>query len=247
MQRSCKELKRIARGNLTNKYTVPLKAYLWSALITMLIEFPFSMMQTKEVLSTRNIIIFAAQLLISIASIVLICGEYRIHLQMARGQKTELKQLFYPLTNQPDRYILARLLYLGLVLVGMLPMIAALILIYPENTTMIFLPAFLTIVSGILLLIVTLNFDLVFFFMVDDENLTIVEAFRKCQESMKGHKRRYLYLSLSFLGMLLLVVLSLGVATLWVRPYMNQTITLLYLDVTGQLDSIEDPVLNPYN
>jgi uncharacterized membrane protein len=93
--------------------------------------------------------------------------------------------------------------------------------------------------------------------MLDDENLTIVEAFRKCQETMKGNKRRYLYMLFSFIGMLLLVILSFGVAILWVQPYMNQTITLLYLDVTGQLDLVEvakkqpqpqeEPVLNQYN
>jgi uncharacterized membrane protein len=256
MHRSCKELKRIARENLADKYAIPMRAYIYATLIAMLVEFPFTMMQTQDSLSTQNIIIYVAQLIISVATIVLTCGEYRIHLMLAKGQKAELTDLFYPLRHQPDRYILGRLLYLGLALVGMLPMIGAGILMYTENTNFLFLALALTLLSCILVLYVALNLDLVFFFMLDDENLTLVEAFRKCQQTMKGHKRRYLYMSLSFIGMLLLVALSLGIATLWVRPYINQSVTLLYLDVTGQLDSIEAakknpqpqeaPVLNPY-
>lgn len=257
MQRSCKELKRIARENLYNKYALPMRAYLWTILITMLVEFPFSMMQTEEALSTQNIIIYVAQLLISIAAIVLTCGEYRIHLQIAKGQKTDIRQFFYPLTHQPDRYILGKLLYLAISLIGLVPMLLARFLASAEKTPMGILSILLAIIGGILLLIITLNYNLVYFFLLDDENLTLTEAFTKCKKTMKGHKRRYLYMLLSFIGMLILVVLSLGIAMLWVLPYINQTLSLLYLDVTGQLDSVEttkkqppsreEPILNYYN
>ena len=257
MQRSCKELKRIARENLHNKYALPMRAYLWTIMITMLVEFPFSIMQTEEAFSTQNLIIYVAQLLISIAAIVLTCGEYRIHLQMARGPKTDMKQYFYPLTHQPDRYILGKLLYFAFSLIGLIPLVLALFLASAENTSLVMLSILPAIIGGILILIIALNYNLVYFFMLDDENLTIKEAFVKCRQTMKGHKGRYLYMLLSFIGMLLLVVLSLGIATLWVQPYMNQTRTLLYLDMTGQLDLIEvekkqphpqeSSVLNQYN
>jgi uncharacterized membrane protein len=133
----------------------------------------------------------------------------------------------------------------------------AVVLLYTYGATMALPAILLSVLSGILVLVIALHFGLVYLFMLDDENLTIVEAFRKCQETMKGNKRRYLYMLFSFIGMLLLVILSLGVAILWVQPYMNQTITLLYLDVTGQLDLVEvakkqpqpqeEPVLNQYN
>ena len=239
MQRSCKELKRIARENLHNKYTIHMNAYLCATLITMLVEFPFSMMQTEETFSAQNMIIYAAQLLISIAAIVLTCGEYRIHFQIAKGQKTDMKQFFYPITHQPDRYILGKLFYLAVSLIGLIPLLLAGFLVSKEKNALLILSLVLVIIGCILLVIIALNFDLVYFFLLDDENLTIREAFRKCQNTMKGNKRRYLYMLLSFVGMWFLVILSLGIALLWVQTYMNQTITLLYLDVTGQLDSVE--------
>ena len=59
------------------------------------------------------------------------------------------------------------------------------------------------------------------------------------KQLMKGNLGTYFYLQLSFLGMMLLVVLSFGLAILWVQPYMTQTITLFYYELTGQLDKIE--------
>ena len=56
---------------------------------------------------------------------------------------------------------------------------------------------------------------------------------------MKGNLLDYICLQLSFFGIMLLVVLSFGVAILWVQPYMTQTITLFYYELTGQLDKIE--------
>ncbi|MBQ8040802.1 MAG: DUF975 family protein [Lachnospiraceae bacterium] len=240
MQRSCKELKRIARENLENKYSVPMRAYLLSTCIIMLVEMPFSTLQTQEQFSTQNIILYIAELLISIVAIVLTCGEYRIHLSIAKNQKPNLMDLFYPVKNHPDRYILGRLLYLGIMIIALLPLVLSYILIEVASGMLILLAIPLSIVSCILAILVAMNFDLVFLFMLDDENLTIIDAFKKCRNIMKGNKGRYFYMSLSFVGMLLLVALSLGIAILWVQPYITQTTTAFYLDITGQLDQIEE-------
>ena len=72
---------------------------------------------------------------------------------------------------------------------------------------------------------------------------------------MKGHKGRLFYIVLSFLGMDILVLLSLGIGSLWIMPYQSQTYTLFYLDITGQLpeESVsgsapqqEQPTFNKY-
>lgn len=239
MQRSCKELKRIARENLENKYSVPMRAYLITLCITMLVELPFSMLQTTKEFSTQNIIFYIAELLISVVAIVLTCGQYRIHLAIARGQQTSLKDLFHPIKNHPDRYILGQFIYLGLIIISMVPLFIGLFLLKQESILLMTLSIPCSLVSGILVILIAMNFELVFFFMLDDENLSVPEAFKKCRSLMKGNKGRYFYISLSFLGMLLLVVLSLGVAIVWVSPYITQTLTAFYLDISGQLDAVE--------
>ena len=239
MQRSCKELKRIARENLENKYSIPMRAYLLSTCIIMLVEMPFSSLQTQEQFSTQNIILYIAELLISVIAIVFTCGEYRIHLSIAKKQKATLSDLFYPVKNRPDRYILGQLLYFGMMILALIPLIPSYLFIKTANATLVFGAIPLFIVSLVLVILISMNFDLVFFFLLEDETLTVIDAFKKCRNIMKGNKRRYFYISLSFLGMLSLVALSLGIAILWVQPYMTQTATAFYLDITGQLDSIE--------
>ncbi len=238
MRRSCKELKRIARANLENKYSVPMKAYILTFGITMLVEMPFAWF------TTSNTILYIAELLISVVAIVLTCGQYRIHLAIARGQRHSLSDLYYPIKNQPDRYILAQLLYMGLTIVATVPLILGLFLLEQDSIPLMALSIPCSIISAILLALVTLNFELVFLFMVDDENLSVMEAYKKCRTTMKGHKGRYFYMSFSFLGMLFLGALSLGVATVWISPYMTQTVTAFYLEASGQLDAIEDAKKN---
>ena len=70
--------------------------------------------------------------------------------------------------------------------------------------------------------------------MLDNEDMSIVQCFKKAVGLMKGNKDRLFYIYLSFIGMWLLVVLSLGIGYLWVEPYMLQTYTMFYLDVIGE-------------
>ena len=240
MQRKCKELKRIARENLENKYSIPMRAYLLSVCIIMLAEMPFSSLQTTQALSTQNMILYIAELLISVVAIVFTCGQYRIHFSMAKGENPNLKDLYYPIKNHPDRYILGQLLYLGIMLLAFLPLVPAYALIEFANGKVVLFAIPLCILSCILVILVAMNFDLVFLVLLDNEDLSIIEGFKKCRSIMKGNKGRYFYIQLSFLGMHLLTILSLGVAILWVQPYMTQTITAFYLDISGQLDVIEN-------
>ena len=68
--------------------------------------------------------------------------------------------------------------------------------------------------------------------------MKVLAAFRECRLLMKGNRGRLFYLFLSFIGWSLLSLCSLGIAALWVRPYMNQTFVIFYLDCTGELDRI---------
>ena len=74
--------------------------------------------------------------------------------------------------------------------------------------------------------------------MIDDENLSMVNALKYTKHMITTHRKRYLYMQLSFLGMLLLVGLSFGLGILWVQPYMVQTTTVFYLDVKGELPEV---------
>lgn len=239
MRTQIKELKRIARGNLFGHFLSLIRVYIFCTLITSLIEMPFSMMTNEMPFSKPNIIYYVATLLIGIASVVLTAGQYRIHLTLARKGKFDLSELFIPIKHHSDQFILTELLLFVISLVTMLPMFGGLFLVYTAQGTADYVTAvLLTVLSFALSLYVSLTFDLVYFIMIDDENLSMVQALKYTKNMIHTHRKRYLYMQLSFLGMLLLAGLSFGLGFLWVQPYMIQTATLFYLDVKGELPEV---------
>ncbi|MBE5889019.1 MAG: DUF975 family protein [Lachnospiraceae bacterium] len=240
MKRKVKELKRIARSNLTGNYTILMRAYIWLNMLILLVEMPFSMMQNDIAFSSQNIIYRVAQVLISVLSVILVCGQYRMHLSVARTGKAEFKDFWEPLKNQPDRYIITNFILFGITLICLLPMFGGLWLWYQNDSlenTLIALG--LSCISVVLYTCAALNFNLVFFLMIDDQTLTAVNALKSTYHMVMHYKKRYLYLQLSFLGYMFLNLLTFGIGILWIESYMTQTITLFYLDIKGELDAVQ--------
>ena len=240
MKRKCKELKLIARENILGNYSTLAVAILITNLIVSLVTYPFSILYGINPSISTLIIMYIATFLISMASSILICGQYRIHLAIAHGKHTGVSDMFYTVTHRPDRYILAYLLFTALTILAILPLFLSygLILISPILALILLLP--LCALTYFLIFLVLLRYQLVYFFLLDDETLGIIDAFKLCRQKMHGHKGRLLYITFSFLPMYLLTFLSFGLATFWVQPYQIQTLTVLYLEISGQLDVVEE-------
>lgn len=239
MKLKIKELKRIARGNLQGHFTNFIRVYIFCTLITSLLELPFSMMTNEVLFSTTNIIYYLAGILISIASVVLKAGQYRLHLTLIRSGQLHLSEVFVPVKHHANQFILTELLLFGISLIAMLPMFGGLFLIYIGSGISDYIAAFVLCgISILLTLYLSLTFDLVYFVMIDNETLSMIQALKYTKNMVHTHKKRYLYMQLSFLGMLLLCGLSFGIGFLWVQPYMTQTTALFYLDLTGELPNI---------
>ena len=239
MRTKIKELKRIARGNLQGHFTTFIRVYIFCTLITALLEIPFSLMTNEVPFSTPNIIYYIATLLIGIASVVFTAGQYRLHLRLARSGEMHLSEVFIPLRFHSDQFIFTELILFGISLLTMLPMFGGIYLIYTGTSIQEYILALAAAVLSLVLgIYVSLTFHLVYFVMIDDENLSKMEALKHTMHMVNTHRRRFLYLQVSFLGMLLLCALSFGLGFLWVRPYMAHTTALFYLDVKGELPEI---------
>lgn len=242
MKRNSKELKRIARENLQNKYSMPMLAFVATGLITTLLNLPFMLLQMG---SSNNIIMYLAELLISIVGVLFTCGMYRIHLLLARGKSVSIEDYLAPIKNQPDRYLVAQIIYIGIESLTFLPLNLGTSWATSDNVALAALSLPLTIGGAILAIYFTLTFAFFFLVLVDNETLTPVDVIKKSIALIKGKKGSYFYLSLSFIGIELLGVLSLGIAMLWIQPYFAQTLTLFYLDSKEELDAIEYKKHNP--
>ena len=239
MRTKIKELKRIARGNLQGHFLTFIRVYIFCTLIVSLLEMPFSLMTNEVPFSTSNIIYYIATILIGIASVVLTAGQYRLHLRLARSGEMHLSEVFMPLRFHSDQFVFTELILFGLSLLAMLPMFGGIYLIYTGKDIQDYILALVaSVVSIIFGMYISLTFDLVYFTMLDNENLSMIPALKYTMHMIKTHRRRYLYMQLSFLGLLLLCGLSFGLGFLWVQPYMIHTTTLFYLDVKGELSEV---------
>ena len=78
---------------------------------------------------------------------------------------------------------------------------------------------------------VLLRYIMVPFLYVDAPWKTTRELMRESKELMEGNKGRYLYLQLSYIGLALLSLLTLGIGFIWVSPYISMTNVQFYLDL----------------
>ena len=78
---------------------------------------------------------------------------------------------------------------------------------------------------------------------LDDPETRVTDIIRQSVSMMKGNKFRYFYMILSFLGYFALILLSIGIAALWVIPYQNMTAIQFYEDLRDNSNYAEVEVL----
>lgn len=240
MKRTSKELKRIARDILNNRYTIPMGAFVTAWLIPSVIETPFSLSDVPTPAASQIIICSLAQFLILLIGQVLNAGVATIHLNMTRGKEFRFGQLFAPFRQSADRFFGAALIYSLCSLLICIPASAGIYCSYRMDDLTLTSPALIAgvLISLIFIAIFTLNYPMVFYFLSDYPQMKVSHAFRECRLLMKGNKKRLLYIILSFAGWNLLAICSFGIAFLWISPYQTQTLITFYLDCTGELDQI---------
>ena len=241
MNRSCKELKRIARENLGGQYRISMGAILALGIIPLAAELPFSMLQNSVQPIGQTIIFYIADFLISLITFLLSAGVIYFHLHIARRQKPALGMVFYAFKNHPDRFLAGILLTLLMVLAAVPAGLGILLYYITEKSVLAIVRlVILAALSVLLIAFVQLQYALTVYLMLDHAESGVIEALRTSRKMMKGNRKRLLYQFFSFLGLHVLSVLSMGIGYLWVLPYQFQTTANLYLDITGELDSINE-------
>lgn len=86
---------------------------------------------------------------------------------------------------------------------------------------------------GMLLLIVpgiwvSLGLSMTYFIMAEDANISGTDAMKMSWEMMKGHKWELFCLYCRFIGWFILWILTLGILSLWVTPYVDIAVLNFY-------------------
>ena len=93
---------------------------------------------------------------------------------------------------------------------------------------------FLIVVFAVLSLFLYLMFSMVYYIIIDDPQIGVLGALTGSKNLIQGQKGRLFLLQLSFLGWILLTILTLGIGILWVLPYLEVTTANFYLDLKNR-------------
>ncbi len=104
-------------------------------------------------------------------------------------------------------------------------------LLHLINSIFIALWTLLLIVPGI---IKTLSYSMSAYILADNPDMDPNEARKQSMAMMKGHKWRLFCLHFSFIGWLLLCILTFGILTFWIMPYEQSAVAAFYQDLLAR-------------
>ena len=167
-----------------------------------------SQLSTEEIITTvavlGGIVILGLVVSVIISSLVSI-GYAQFNIDLVDGDDPKIATLFSK-GKQVGTAILANILVFLRVLLGML----------------------LFVVPGI---IAAFKYSMVNYVIAENPGISAKEALEKSKEIMKGNKLRLFFFGFSFLGWCLLAVLTLGIAGIWVIPYINASCAAFYREI----------------
>ena len=135
----------------------------------------------------------------------LMAGYTKISLNVARGKEADLVVLFDGFKD----FNRTMLLYL-------------------TNELLIMLWSMLFIIPGI---IKSYAYSMSYYILLDNPDISANDARKKSIEMMDGNKWRLFCLDFSFIGWLLLSILTFGILQFWVSPYMEVARAKFYLSL----------------
>ena len=86
------------------------------------------------------------------------------------------------------------------------------------NTIFVMLWTLLLIIPGI---IKSLSYSMSYYILIDNPDISANEARKQSMQLMHGNKWRLFCLNFSFIGWILLSILTFGILLFWVQPYME--------------------------
>ncbi len=150
---------------------------------------------------------FISSILTILVNAFLALGSTSYFLKVSRNEEVSFKELF----NKTKYW----LLYIGVSIM---------------TSIFIGLWSLLLIIPGI---IAAYRYSMVQYILVDNPELGVMGSIRRSKEIMQGHKWEFFVLELSFIGWMLLSVLTFGILLFYVSPYMNVTNANFYNCIKG--------------
>ena len=177
--------------------------------------------------------------LVSVLMGLFTSGSCYLYLKIICGHPVGVGDLFYGFQLCPDKAIVIQGWITIITYVSNLPQI---VLTYKltgyvtkfqtDKMLALMLPYSLSLIlSGMAAVFLELFYAQAFYLLHDFPQYTAKELLKKSRRLMVHHKGRLFYIYVSFLPLILLGVLSFGLAFLWIIPYIAATETEFFLDL----------------
>ncbi len=230
--KSSAELKALAKEHMFGKYGVAIGATLVIAMITGFISvFSTIFIDTTTIIGV--ILNFLISFVISVFSGLFTSGEIYFFLKIACGKQVTFRDIFYGFQLFPNKAVSIQLYLVVWTYAAMLPftILSYLVMQNPSNAVIMLLYSLSMILYLVVALVISIVYAQVFFLLHDFPDYSAKELLTMSRKIMKGSMGRYFYLMVSFIPLILLGLLSCGIALIWIIPYMNTTHAEFFLDL----------------
>lgn len=133
---------------------------------------------------------------------LLMLGFNSFYLKLSRGEQVTYKELF----SKTNMFSVA---LLSIILMSIFVTLWSLLLVIPG-------------------IIAAISYSQVPYILLDNPNMSAMDAIKMSKNMMQGHKVDYFVLMLSFIGWSILATLTLGIGYLWLIPYTQVTMANFY-------------------
>ena len=183
-------------------------------------------------------------MIVGALSVVFSVGYIEILRKISRGEAAQIGDLFHVFRNHPDKVIIISLIMTGAQFILLLPatIVAGGSFMDPSTGDIdgkSFLMWIVLYVAGLAVsLVIDLMLAMSFMIYLDDPETGVSDILKGSISMMRGNKFRYFYMILSFIGYWVLILLSLGIAMLWVMPYQTMTTVEFYNDIRDKAGDV---------
>ncbi|MDE6844476.1 MAG: DUF975 family protein [Lachnospiraceae bacterium] len=230
--RSSAELKASAKEHMFGHYGTAIGAYLLVTFGTGIFTLMVLSLTGDTSTFIGTCIYIATSFALSLLAGLFTSGVSYFYLKIVCNQHVTTGDVFYGFKFYPDKALRIQAWITLITYIGSIPEYIMIYRMPAHPGTEDMIPYLLcSLLSGLVTLILNLFYGQAFFLLHDFPQYSAGELLAASRKVMRGQKHRLFYIYISFIPLLLLSILSCGIAMLWITPYMNATLTEFYFDL----------------
>ena len=226
------QLKAIARERSLGKYGTLIGASIVLGLIRFLVVSITSSFTAEAGSLLTTVLGWLIGITVNTLLGVFVSGEAYLYMNLIYSQTINMSDIFFGFKQQPQKAVALQGVMEVISNALMLPSIICLYQIKAGSDLTAFLPYFITTIGALVITVyVRIALSQVFFLLHDFPDWSVGQLLTTGLHIMKGKKLKYLGLTLSFIPLYILGIITLFIPLLWINVYVYATTAAFYQDL----------------